>query len=489
VDSLLGKRTKAKVISTLDSLSKGSGALDDAYNEAIGRIDGQLLDDSALAKRALSWISYAQRPLTTGELCHALAVELEDEELDQDNILDVEDIVSVCAGLVTVDEESEVIRLVHYTTQDYLEKIRGHWNPNAQYDIASTCLTYLCFNTFRSGSCVKDAEFETRIEQNMFLDYSARYWGQHVATVQEQVCELAMRLLQEDNLVACALQVSMVPRYKFLRYSQKFPHQATGLHIAASLGLLHVAEGVLTWYENEKASSADSRDGSGATPLSLAAQNGHEAVVKLLLERDDVEADSKDNEGQTPLSWAVIEGHEAVVKLLLERDDVEADSKDIGGRTPLSQAVKRGHEAVVKLLLERDDVDADSKDDNGLTPLWQAVKRGHEAIVKLLLERDDVEADLKDNQGQTPLSWAAFWGRDAEVKLLLERDDVEADSKDSRGQTPLSWAAVGGQEAVIKLLLERDDVEADSKDDGGRTPLSWATEKGHEAVVELFTSG
>jgi hypothetical protein len=46
-----------------------------------------------------------------------LAVELKDEELDQDSIPDVEDIISVCAGLVTVDEESNIIQLVHYTPQ------------------------------------------------------------------------------------------------------------------------------------------------------------------------------------------------------------------------------------------------------------------------------------------------------------------------------------------------------------------------------------
>ncbi|RYP65432.1 hypothetical protein DL770_009008 [Monosporascus sp. CRB-9-2] len=137
VDSLLDKRTKSKVKSTLESLSKGNKALDEAYDEAIKRIDSQLPEDTALAKSVLSWISYAQRPLTTGELCHALAVEPGEDNLDQDNIPDVEDIVSVCAGLVTVDQESNIIRLVHYTTQEYFERIREHWNPSAQQEIAS----------------------------------------------------------------------------------------------------------------------------------------------------------------------------------------------------------------------------------------------------------------------------------------------------------------------------------------------------------------
>jgi ankyrin repeat protein len=124
VDSLLDKRTKQKVLSTLIKLTKGSAALDKAYGEAIKQIDGQLAEDCSLARRALSWISYAQRLLTTKELCHALAIEPGDRALNNDNIYDVKDVISVCAGLITVDEESSIIRLVHYTTQEYFERVR-----------------------------------------------------------------------------------------------------------------------------------------------------------------------------------------------------------------------------------------------------------------------------------------------------------------------------------------------------------------------------
>jgi hypothetical protein len=131
VDSLLDKRIKQKVLSTLVKLTKGSAALDEAYGEAIKRIDGQMVEDRSLARRALSWISYAQRLLITKELCHALAIEPGDRALNNDNIYDVEDVISVCAGLVTVDEESSIIRLVYYTTQEYFERVRLEWNPGA----------------------------------------------------------------------------------------------------------------------------------------------------------------------------------------------------------------------------------------------------------------------------------------------------------------------------------------------------------------------
>jgi ankyrin repeat protein len=86
----------------------------------------------------------------------------------------------------------------------------------------------------------------------------------------------------------------------------------------------------------ERGAELDSKDNIySQTPLSWAAENGHEAVVKLLLEKG-AELDSKDNiYGRTPLSWAAKTGREAMVKLLLEKG-AELDSGDIGGRTPLS---------------------------------------------------------------------------------------------------------------------------------------------------------
>lgn len=53
----------------------------------------------------------------------------------------------------------------------------------------------------------------------------------------------------------------------------------------------------------------------------------------------------------TKLLWmAIVGGHETVVKLLVDRDDVEADLKDIDSQTPLWEAAGNGHKAVAKLL-------------------------------------------------------------------------------------------------------------------------------------------
>lgn len=75
----------------------------------MSRVEGQLADQEELAKQALSWIVFAKRPLSTRELQHALATELGDSHLREDNLPEIEDVVSACAGLVAVDEESGII--------------------------------------------------------------------------------------------------------------------------------------------------------------------------------------------------------------------------------------------------------------------------------------------------------------------------------------------------------------------------------------------
>jgi hypothetical protein len=156
----------------LKKLPTGSEAYDHAYKEAMERIEGQIADSQKLAKEVLSWITCAKRPLTTSELQHALAVEVGESKLDEDNLPEVEDMVSVCAGLVTVDEESDIIRLVHYTTQEYSERTWVSWFPNAQRDIATTCVTYLLFNTFETGFFPTDEKFEERFH---FMTNTSEY--------------------------------------------------------------------------------------------------------------------------------------------------------------------------------------------------------------------------------------------------------------------------------------------------------------------------
>jgi hypothetical protein len=147
----------------------------------------------------------------------------------------------------------------------------------------------------------------------------------------------------------------------------------------------------------------------GRTLLSFAAGEGHDDIVRLLLEKG-AEIEVKDGKyGYTPLLWAAGNGHEAVVKLLLEKG-AEIEAKDGSyGYTPLLWAARNEHEAVIKLLLDKGAKTEAEDDEFSDTSLLWAVRNGYEAVVKVLLEKG-TEIEVKDRKyGYTPnhrrISW------------------------------------------------------------------------------------
>lgn len=120
-----GKRSSASDGAKLEVLSQ-------AYDQTMERIQMQKPGFRMLAENALLWIVSARRPLKVVELLQALAIDETELVFDDDNVPQVEDVISACAGLVIVDEESNVVRLVHYTTQEYFEQRQDTWLPDAE---------------------------------------------------------------------------------------------------------------------------------------------------------------------------------------------------------------------------------------------------------------------------------------------------------------------------------------------------------------------
>ena len=415
------------------------------------------------------------------ELQHALGVEVGESKFDEDNLPEVEDMVSVCAGLVTVDKESAVTRLVHYTTQEYFDRTREKWFPDAETDITRICVTYLSFDEFERGICHNDKEFEERLLLNPLYNYASYNWGHHAREASTVIPDVISFLKRQAQVEASSQALLAGKLLSYLsNYSQKFPRHMIGIHLAAYFGVLKVVQLLLS------SNSLESIDSYGKTPLSYAAMNGHEAVVKMLLAIDGVNPDSKDELGQTPLWYAAKNGHEAVVKLLLVTDGVDFDLKNKLGWTPLLFAAIREHEVIVKLLLDTGKVNVNVKDTGGLSPLSYNASSGNEAIVKLLLDTGVVDVNAKDTYGYTPLFSAVDDGHEAVVKLLLDTGKVDVNAKDTYGYTPLSHAAKNGHEVVVKLLLDTGKVDINAKSNVGNTALSLAAYKGHQGIVKLL---
>ncbi|KAL9568941.1 hypothetical protein ACKAV7_006927 [Fusarium commune] len=423
------------------------------------RIEAQSKDQVAAAKRVISWIACAKRPLTTTELQLALAVEANTYELDEQNLAQIDDLVSVCAGLVTVDQESNTVRLLHYTTQRYFEQRQSQWLLSAEADITTVCITYLSFKCFGGGACHTDGEFETRLQSNQFYDYASHNWGHHARKADKPIPNLVEFLKGGYGMKGAAQALLSVKLDA--NYSQKYPTQVAGVHLAAYFGI----EGVMKNLLSEE--DPDSKDNWARTPLSYAAENGHEDIIQLLLNKG-AEFESKDNNGRTPLSYAAQEGHGATVERLLD-NGAKIDSKDTYGSTPLSWAIAFRQKVVVKLLLDKG-ADHESKDNFGRTPLSWAAEDGYEDAIQLLLKKG-ADLESKGNNGRTPLSYAAQGGKAAVIKLLLSKG-ADPKLEDNDGQSPLSRASCEG---AIELLLNKG-AELESKDNDGRTPLSWASE-------------
>jgi len=484
IDAVLGEVTIRQRRKKLEEMLEGNG-LSDAYTATLTRVKGQKGNKSVLGVKVLMWVSYSERPLRAQELCHALGVEIGSSDLDLENIPALRTLIVSCLGLVTIEESSSTVRLVHFTLQEHLLS-----NPtlfhNPHSTISEICLTYLNYGSVCDLSPILYSAPLTM----PLLEYASYYWGKHARMgMTENSKTLALRLLDRfDEYISAQLLLS---RYE----NERFPFNPyfngaeglmrfTGLHGASFLGIVEIVASVLEMKEWDLNQS----DCMGCTALAWAAIRGYEGVVKILLEREDINPNQADTGyGRTPLSWAAKNGHEGVVRILLEREGINPDQADNYGQTPLLWAAKEGHEGVVCMLLEREDINPDQADTFDRTPLLWAAEKGHEGVVRILLEREDVNPNQADPRGLTPLWWAALSKHEGTVRMLLEREDINPNQADTGyGRTPLSWAAGHGHVSVVKILLERQDVSTTALDHEGQTPLSLALSRGYDEVVKIL---
>ncbi|KAJ6028685.1 hypothetical protein N7540_004261, partial [Penicillium herquei] len=505
LNSLDDKTTQKEIRNELEKLQVHSQESDQgernqvlfqAYDQAMERISQQRTGFVNLAKRTLSWVTYAKRPLTTLELRHAFAVEVGESDLDLDNLPDIELIVSVCAGLVTVNEESDDIRLVHFTTQEYFEWSGYTWFPHAHEDITATCVRYLSFNCFKSGFLPTQEEFQGRLRSNALYEYASQNWGTHARQALEQPEDLILRFLESQSNVSSSGQAVIARSIRSDKSSfySRYSRQMTALHLTAYFGLESLTRILL-----KEGHDGNARNHYGKTPVTYAAAKGHTSLVELF-SRAGVCMDPKDHDQKTPLSWAVIKGHKTVVQQLLGTGKVDPDHADKIGRTPLFFAVKHRREGIARCLLKKA-VNPDAtiraryaelQDMNNRSVLSFAAESGLASIVELLLKTGMVDINSRSRSLRTPLFYAVERGQESVVKILLENGAnpyLEASAKNCDGRMPLSVAAENGNENIVKLLLERG-VHPDSKsaatNSSGYTPLWRAISRGHEAVVRML---
>jgi ankyrin repeat protein len=475
--------------------------LSDLYRELV-----ESMQERQTSLKLIQWICFATRPLSIDELRWAVAIDPEStcmslqeyqttESFIQADKVDTRIKALSCGLAEVIASENKTVQFIHQSVQDFfvdkgLMILAKTSKPSidiagdANAHLARSCIRYLAMEEVSQAAATRWQTWKTELP---LLHYAAKSWMSHAQ--QAEVVEVATNYLLDifcwpsERLVQQWLDLSQ----SVVGYSSNYRRgSTTSIHVLSGYGLVKSLSAILS--KPVEKESIDSKDTHGRTPLSLAAQKGHKAVVQLLLNTGKVDINSKDEHGWTPLLWAALYGREAVVQLLLNTGQVNIDSKDKYGQTPLLLVMQNKNEAALQLLLNTGKVDINSKNKHGQTPLSWASQQGHEAVVQQLLNIGNVDINSKHSFGRTPLFLAAENKRKAVIKLLLNTGKVLVDSKDDYGQTPLSWAAQEGHEAIVQLLLDTGKVDINSKDNFGETPLSWAAQEGHVAVVRLLLS-
>ena len=263
--------------------------LRETYVNILERIDPS---DWELARKALFWLSFSKQTLTLRELNEAVVLEETCTVFDEDmELVSPRILLQICQGLITQDEFGAVT-LAHASIKDFLT---SEWISSsgvkyfrldpatADKTIMRQCLTYLCFENFRSGATPLGHLIEERKTNYPFLLYAAHFWATHGVSCEfdDHDRHLVNRLFDSKRLpnrgnFGVWVQ-TLAPDVNFESIQSTEP-----LYYAASFGLVPVVKAILA---SDPGLDIDARGGRfQSTPLFVACWRLNMEVAKLLLE-------------------------------------------------------------------------------------------------------------------------------------------------------------------------------------------------------------
>lgn len=441
--------------------------LDETYARMLERIGPA---DRGDALTLLRWLAYAMRPITLAELQTAVIIRPEDDEVDDGDEGDLEDSLSILAGLVVFsddvaasisstesdeDDEDEDsihhepsaeatnltpytrIRLAHFSVKEYLESTRIS-GSNASFFrmepaichrfLSQSCLTYLTYY-----SQVRD-DGPTRWSMDKFplLLYAAKKWHKH------SKLQSGGDVSREVALLSCGkARIDWLQNYS--RYLLDEATSPSSIYYAVDLSLPLVVVELL------KAGEDANTFGPQFEPILITAvQHEDQAMVELLLTHG-ADVNMTEVDGKSALWWAAYNGM-PLTKLLVDHGADVNIVCDHG--TALTAACKRGHRQVVEFLLERG-ARVDTFETLETTALIEALRSGHIEIAELLIAKG---ADVNRSSLHTSALRATIVLDRTDVVAMLIGAGADVNAEDSN---VLSLALRFGKEQMVPLLEEK----------------------------------
>ncbi|RDH21211.1 ankyrin [Aspergillus niger ATCC 13496] len=495
MEALCLERTDADMREAIASLPRDLSAL---YTMILKR---SRLSDVTYQSKILDLVAIACRPLTTEEMREALSVVPWETTWDPARRLnDIHATLGCCGSLLTVDEESSSIRVVHHSVKTFIFDHTGL--RDSHQTLAEIILTYLNYDVFSrqfsvTAAVVNSTLLRLKKSKDTDVGYSLLQYLQAsraMAWWQEHIWCLDLDLPNIHKLLINLLEAHDYDKPDFNGW--------TPLSHASQRGCLALVNWLLA------RGARHTVDVSGYSPLSWAINGRHLAVIDTLLKSEAVDPSVVDRSGETPLMSVIIMRDLEVLNCFCDRGArIDWNQTGSNGYTPLMTATlinfveailspdgdtalhlaaRKGYaEAFNFILVQAMVKQTFSKpllvtNRNGETPLWLAAAHGHLEIVRSIFQYQDFDLDVPDTGGETPFWVAASNGHTEIVRYLANSGRVNVNHLNKAGLSAL-WAAVfNGHEDVVQAMIIMKTLDPNHSESGAGTPLEAAIRLGNE---------
>ena len=308
--------------------------LNSTYSSIMARIPRE---NQAFAKEAMLWLSFAFRPLRLIELCETLAFNELDTTVDpSDRLLDANDLLRWCQGLITYHSRTSHITLSHSSVRTYLVSDHIKYSQSSFFSIDEDlvgkllfrkCLAYMMFTDFSKGYLPTYLEWKALSRRWPLLEYASNHWASHAFTLDaaleprdqgsiSKFCNTS-RNEQGGNFgfwVQC-----LCPKADI-----RVPQVTQPLYYAASFGLRAVVSSLISADKDLDLEAVGGRN--LATALEAACYRGHYGVAKDLLDAGATPY-CRDAFNRSPLFYALCRGHADIAELLRQSLRARTDPK------------------------------------------------------------------------------------------------------------------------------------------------------------------
>ena len=264
----------------------------ESYDIIYQQIENAAPTSRQVAENAMKWLLCAQRPLNPQEFVAALSIDTDGQYIS----LEATQLLHMCCNMVVVDPKLKVFRFAHLSVREYLES-RGEYTEIETH----TLVAERCIDTY-----ILEPSSEPLDKQNRELrPYATLYWPVHCQIIgnhswEDRLMRKVRRFLFKENAVTTT----------FIKWTSTASDSSR----------------LLKWDSPIRTALSDISS-SPPTPLFLACSFGWPSIICDICTFGNVDWNQRNENGDKGINLAARSGHDAVVKLLLEKG-AELESKD-----------------------------------------------------------------------------------------------------------------------------------------------------------------